>query len=149
MIPFFVYYIFTQTAEMRLYLLTVFASLLTRIGYSQDFFQLKAFQPPSDFENIHVQKIAEDSLQSSFLIWIKKDVKGHFHQKHTENIVVLEGKAEMFFNGEKIIIEKGDYLNVPEGTHHSVVRVLSKNPLKVLSIQSPYFDGKDREFITQ
>jgi mannose-6-phosphate isomerase-like protein (cupin superfamily) len=116
-------------------------------GRTQTHKNLSEILPPDNYENVHVQKIAEDSLQSSFIIWIKKDVKGHFHQEHTENIMVLEGKAEMLFNGEKTIVKKGDYLNIPKGTHHSVEKVLSKKPLKVLSIQSPYFDGKDRIFI--
>jgi quercetin dioxygenase-like cupin family protein len=96
-----------------------------------------------------VKKIAEDSLQSSFIIWIKKDVKGHFHEEHTENIVVIEGKAEMLFDGQRIIVKKGDYLNIPRGTKHSVTKVISRKPLKVLSIQAPNFDGNDRIFTTE
>lgn len=110
--------------------------------------ELKEIQPDQKFENVYVKKITEDSLQSSFIIWIKQDVKGHFHQQHTENIVVIEGRAEMLFDGRRIIVKKGDYLNIPKGTRHSVTKVFSRNPLKVLSIQAPNFDGKDRIFIT-
>jgi mannose-6-phosphate isomerase-like protein (cupin superfamily) len=133
---------------MKLQLLCVFL-LAVPVVYGQLHKSLKNINPEADYENVAVTLITQDSLQSSFLIWIKKDVRGHFHQYHTENIVVLEGKAEMRFNGEKIIIKKGDYLNIPKGTHHSVERVLSRKPLKVLSIQSPYFDGKDRIFILE
>lgn len=127
-------------------LVSLFFLLSIQIGYGQFHKQLKEIRPVVEFENVSVKLIAEDSLQSTFLIWIKKDVRGHFHKYHTENIVVLEGKAEMLFNGEKIIIKKGDYLNIPKGTHHSVEKVISRKPLKVLSIQSPNFDGKDRVF---
>jgi quercetin dioxygenase-like cupin family protein len=116
------------------------------IGFSQLHAELDSIQPEQEYENVFVKKIAEDSFQSTFLIWIKKDVKGHFHQEHTENIVVLDGKAEMNFNGDRIVVKRGDYLNIPKGTKHSVEKVLSRKPLKVLSIQSPYFDGKDRVF---
>jgi mannose-6-phosphate isomerase-like protein (cupin superfamily) len=112
-------------------------------------FSIDTLRPPADYENVYSQKMASDSLQSTFIIWIKKDVKGHFHQLHTENIIVLEGKAEMLFNGKSIIVKKGDYLNIPFGTTHSVTRVLSRKPLKVISIQSPNFDGTDRVFIEQ
>ena len=110
--------------------------------------ELKEILPDQEFENVYVKKIAEDSLQSSFIIWIKQDVKGHFHQQHTENIVVIEGRAEMLFDGRRIIVKEGDYLNIPKGTRHSVTKVFSRKPLKVLSIQAPNFDGKDRVFIT-
>ena len=115
----------------------------------QSHLALDTVQPGNSFENVHVLKIAEDSLQSVFVIWVKQDVKGHFHQEHTENILVLEGKAEMLFNGKSIVIKKGDFLNIPRGTKHSVEKVYSKKPLKVLSIQSPYFDGTDRVFIEE
>jgi len=128
-------------------LIIYFFILLAGKSFGQSHKALDSIQPPANYENVHVVKIAEDSLQSVFIIWIKKDVKGHFHQFHTENIVVLEGKAEMLFNGKRIIVKKGDYLNIPKGTRHSVEKVFTRKPLKVISIQSPYFDGKDRIFI--
>ena len=49
--------------------------------------------------------------------------------------------------GDKTIqIKPRDYLFIPKGTIHDV-NVTSKNSLKVLSIQSPFFDGKDRILI--
>ena len=118
------------------------------IVFCQQFGSLDAFQPDTTYENIHVKKIASDSLQSCFIIWVKKGVKGHFHQNHSENIVVIDGKAIMTLNDEKITIKKGDYINVPKDTKHAVLEITSKRPLKVLSIQSPFFDGSDRIFIT-
>lgn len=115
--------------------------------FAQDDRALSSYEPTAEFDNIHVLKVQEDSLQSTFIIWVKKAVKEHYHAEHTENIVVLEGKAEMKLGDSVFVIQKGDYLNVPKGTPHAVLSVLSKKPLKVLSIQSPYFDGKDRIFI--
>lgn len=128
-------------------LYSILLLLIPAMGFSQLHAELERIQPEQDYENVYVKKIAEDSLQSTFVIWIKKDVKGHFHQEHTENIVIIDGKAEMTFNGDRIIVKKGDYLNIPTGTKHAVVKIVSKKPLKVLSIQSPFFDGKDRVFI--
>lgn len=120
--------------------------LVSYTSLGQLFARPKNIFPDKEFDNICVKKLAEDSLQSTFIIWIKKDVKGHFHQEHTENILVISGKAEMLFNGEKIIIKKGDFLNIPKGTKHAVTKIYSRQALKVLSIQSPYFNGKDRIF---
>ena len=128
----------------RLILFLLF--IVPGVVMSQLHADLEAIAPDQKFDNVYVKKIAEDSLQSSFIIWIKKDVKGHFHQEHTENIIVLEGKAEMLFEGKRIVVKKGQYLNIPKGTTHSVTKVFSKKPLKVLSIQAPHFDGSDRVF---
>lgn len=122
--------------------------LVPGITFSQLHAELRKIEPDQNFENVYVKKISEDSLQSSFIIWIKKDVKGHFHNEHTENIVVIEGRAEMLLDGRRIIIKEGDHLNIPKGTKHAVTKVFTRKPLKVLSIQSPYFDGKDRIFTT-
>lgn len=121
--------------------------LLACNSNAQEHASLDSYQPTEDFDNIHVLKIAEDSLQSSFIIWVKKGVKGHFHQTHTENIVVIEGKAIMTIGDKTITIKKGDFINIPNQTPHSVVEVKSRKPLKVLSIQSPEFKGKDRVFL--
>ncbi len=129
-------------------ILTLIVIVLSICSYAQEHASLDSYQPTEEFDNIHVLKIAEDSLQSSFIIWVKQGVKGHFHQTHTENIVVIEGKAIMTIGEKEIEIKAGDYINIPDQTPHSVTKVLSKKPLKVLSIQSPLFDGSDRVFIT-
>lgn len=130
--------------------LTTVAFIFSSVSsFGQTVRNLKQIKAPEDFENVHAMKIAEDSLQSSFLIWVKSNVKGHFHLTHTENIVVIEGKALMRFGTDTLRIKHGDYLNIPKSTPHSVVKVLSKKPLKVLSIQSPAFDGTDRFFIEE
>ena len=118
-------------------------------GFSQVYGDLNAYFPEAEFDNIHVKKIASDSLQSCFIIWIKKGVKGHFHQEHSENIVVIEGSALMTLDNKELEINAGDFINIPKGTKHSVLEVLSEGPLKVLSIQSPCFDGTDRVFIPE
>ncbi len=113
---------------------------------AQEHTALNAYEPTADYENIHVLKITEDDHQSSYIIWVKDSVPEHYHADHTENIVVISGKATMSLNGDTITIKKGDYINIPEGTKHAVVEVLSLKPLKVLSTQTPIFDGKDRIF---
>lgn len=127
--------------------LFTFTLILCSQLYGQTESQLKEIQPHAEYENIHVQKLNSDSAQTSFVIWIKKAVKAHYHAFHTENIYVIEGKAEMTLNDNTFIVRKGDYLNIPKGSIHSVTKVYGKKPLKVLSIQSPEFKGKDRIFV--
>lgn len=127
----------------------IFVLTVSGIVRSQSHLQLDTIQPAGEFDNVSVKKIGEDSLQSVFIIWVKKDVKGHFHQEHTESIVVLEGKAEMLLGEKKITIKKGDYLIIPKGTKHSVNQIIGRKTLKVLSIQAPNFDGTDRIFTTE
>jgi len=114
---------------------------------SQQIIPTDTLPTPSNLENVYSRKIADDSLQTSFVIWVKRHVTEHYHQAHTENIYVLEGKAEMTINGEKRIVRKGDYITIPMNTRHAVTKVLSRKPLKVISIQSPQFDGTDRIII--
>lgn len=95
------------------------------------------------FENIQNQKLFGDSLTSSFVIFIKKEVPLHKHIFHSEHVWILEGEAEMILGNEKFQISKGDCIFIPKNTPHKV-SVTSSIPLKIISIQSPNFDGSDR-----
>lgn len=97
-------------------------------------------------DNIYNKPLFGDSLASSFIILIKKEVKLHKHLYHSEHVVVLEGSGTMNLGGKLLEIKKGDVIFIPKNTAHSV-KINGKQPLKVLSIQSPFFDGKDRQFI--
>ena len=109
---------------------------------------INEMQPPADLENIHVEKLASDSLSTSFVIWVKQQVKSHYHAFHTETLYVLEGTG-VFNLGEKVInLGPGDFIEIPKGTYHSVY-VTSSIPMKVLSVQAPEFHGKDRIFAGQ
>jgi len=90
-----------------------------------------------------VRTLHTDSLSSSFCIIIPKEVKPHYHANHTEQVVVLSGEADMMLGDQKLHIKAGDVIIIPKGTVHSVI-VTSKDPLKIISVQAPYFDGTDR-----
>ncbi len=130
----------------RIYFFLLFFFVSVHVS-AQNHWNADTINAPKNFDNVHVQTLAHDSLQSVFVIWVKKEVKGHFHAAHTEFIVVLEGKALMRLNDQIITIKRGDVIHVPSGTKHAVLEVKGNKTLKVLSIQAPYFDGKDRIFI--
>jgi len=121
-------------------IMILYKSVNAQLHYSQS-----EWLAPQEFSNLHVQRLNDDSLSSTFAIWVKQHVKEHYHEHHTEVVYVLEGAGEMTLNDERFPIKKGDYVFIPLGTKHSVV-VKSEEPMKVISIQSPYFDGSDRVF---
>lgn len=98
---------------------------------------------PKEIENIYVRPLYSDSLSSSYVIFIKKEVKLHKHISHSEHVMVLSGTGNMVLGDKIFPIKKGDVIFIPKNTPHSVVTT-SKKPLKVISIQSPKFYGKDR-----
>jgi mannose-6-phosphate isomerase-like protein (cupin superfamily) len=57
--------------------------------------------------------------------------------------LVIEGEGQMSLADKSFKIKKGDLVFIPKNTIHSV-KTTSKQPLKVVSIQAPLFDGKDR-----
>jgi mannose-6-phosphate isomerase-like protein (cupin superfamily) len=94
----------------------------------------------------YVRTLHHDSLSSSFLIIIPKEVKAHYHANHTEQVVVLSGTADMMLGDQNLHIKAGDVIIIPKGTKHSAL-VTSTDPLKIISVQAPYFDGTDRILI--
>ncbi|MDZ4665590.1 MAG: cupin domain-containing protein [Bacteroidota bacterium] len=92
------------------------------------------------------KNLFNDSLSSSFCLIIKNEVKGHKHMKHSEHVIVQSGEGVMRLGDKEFTIKEGDVIFIPKGTVHSVI-VKGKKPLKVLSIQSPYFNGDDRVMV--
>lgn len=104
---------------------------------------LDTITAPVAYENIYMRSIASDSLVSSFVIFIKKEVKKHKHVFHSEHVYILDGEGEMVLGDKMFKVKKGDIVFIPKNTPHSL-KVTSTIPVKVLSVQAPMFDGKDR-----
>jgi mannose-6-phosphate isomerase-like protein (cupin superfamily) len=105
---------------------------------------LFARHAPADWQNVAVEKIADDTLSTTFLIWVREGVKKHFHQTHTEHVSVIEGTGEMTLGDSTFIVKPGDFLLIPKGTPHAVTAI---SPMKVLSIQTPRWISEDRTFL--
>jgi mannose-6-phosphate isomerase-like protein (cupin superfamily) len=97
----------------------------------------------STSQNIYSKAAFSDSLASSFCIVIKKEVKPHKHITHSEHVFVVEGEGTMKMGDKIFSLKKNDLVFIPKNTIHSV-KSTGKTPLKVISIQSPMFDGSDR-----
>lgn len=113
-------------------------------GASQCFFP----HPEDDTADIEVQRLAGDDLSTVFAIWVGNKVRPHYHAHHSETVVVLEGEALMRLGDKYFPIKSGASIFIPKGTIHSV-EVTSEQKLKVISVQAPRFEGKDRIFIDQ
>jgi len=98
-------------------------------------------KPTSD--NISVERLSGDSLTTSFLIQIREEVPLHYHAYHSEHVYVLSGSGEFILDGDTSVVSEGTYMFIPKQSEHHV-KVTSDNPMRVLSIQSPEFTGKDR-----
>ncbi len=109
-------------------------------------YNLATAQANGEFDNIKVEKLAHDSLSTGFLIWVKKNVAAHRHEFHSENVYVIEGEGEMILDKDTFNIKPGSYVFIPTNKVHSVNVDESKGVMKVLSVQSPFFDGIDRVF---
>ncbi|MFN5458655.1 MAG: cupin domain-containing protein [Bacteroidota bacterium] len=108
--------------------------------------QLDTIQPPNDLDNLWVKSLYQDSLEvSSYVIFVRKEVKTHKHLEHAEHVYILQGEGLMSLGEKEFKIKKGSMIFIPKNTFHSV-KTTSKIPLKVISIQAPFFDGKDRVF---
>lgn len=125
--------------------LTFFLSVF--LVRAQGIQQLDTIKPPAVYENIYSRPLYHDTLVSSFVIFIKKEVKLHKHATHAEHVEVLDGEGTMTLGEQTFKVKKGTLIFIPAGMPHSLV-VTSKKPVKVLSVQAPYFDGKDRIMIS-
>ena len=107
--------------------------------------KINQIKPSIEFENINVKKISSNPSSSTFAIWIKKKVKVHKHINHTENILIQSGYGQFRLNDSIYSVSTGDLIVVPKNTWHGVI-IDSKEPMKVISIQSPEFFGNDRVY---
>ena len=98
-----------------------------------------------DYDNISITKLSSSSDATTFAIWIKKKVKIHKHINHTEHVYIKQGKGKFQLADSLYNVKTGDLIIIPKNTWHGVI-VESRNPMKVISIQSPEFFGKDRVF---
>jgi mannose-6-phosphate isomerase-like protein (cupin superfamily) len=114
-------------------------------SHAQQHLSLSSLSNTED-QNIRVQALGSTAHSSSFVIWVRDSVKAHYHEAHTETLLVLEGEASMLLGDSILSIKPNDFIEIPPKTVHAVW-VKGKKELKVLSVQAPEFKGKDRLFV--
>src|ERR1051326_9105919 len=94
-------------------LTTVFLACLALLAFrsnAQGFQSADTVKAPADYENIYMRKLYSDSLVSSFVIYVKKEVKAHKHVSHSEHVYVLEGNGETKVGDKKFRVKRGDVI---------------------------------------
>ena len=130
---------------MKSYLFIAFLIFSSIYQGQENIMKINQIKPSIEFENINVKKISSNPSSSTFAIWIKKKVKVHKHINHTENILIQSGYGQFRLNDSIYSVSSGDLIVVPKNTWHGVI-IDSKEPMKVISIQSPEFFGNDRVY---
>lgn len=131
-----------------LYLLFLcFSSHALLLGQTQTK-NLDSYAPTKAYDNVYSTTLHSDENTTVYLIFIKQGVRKHLHQYHTEVITVLAGRGRMFMGGSYFNIKKGDHIVVPPNTPHAVLTT-SSQPLQVISIQTPEFEGQDRVWLEE
>lgn len=102
-----------------------------------------ALECPTGEGSVRSRTLSSDSLSTSFLLCIHGGVKPHLHANHTEHVHVLEGSGTMLLGDSIFTVTPGSFIAIPRGTPHAV-RVSGDGPLRVISVQAPFFDGSDR-----
>ena len=120
--------------------------LLLSAAISGATLNLNEMLAPNDLENIQVKTLASDQHASQFLIYIKESVPLHIHKQHSEMVYIIDGEGTMVLGDEQFPIKKGDFVKIDKNTPHGVT-VTSKQPLKVLSTQTPEYFGKDKHLV--
>ena len=115
-------------------------------SFAQKVENLPSLKQKQPFDNIATQEMYTDSSLTGNVIWIKREVLPHYHANHVEQVMVIEGEGQLLLGHQTFFIKPGDLIYIPKGTIHAV-RVTSKLPMKVLSIQTPQFDGSDRVMV--
>lgn len=113
---------------------------------AQNHFRVNEIMPEVMKENVTVHSMCSDTHESAYLIWVKDSVKPHYHQKHTELIYVISGRGNFYVGQEVYRLKEGDFVRIPEGSIHSF-KTTSSEEVKVISIQTPEFKGKDRVWV--
>ena len=128
---------------MRLSVSIVFGCLFFTGSLFSQQVDIATMPPDQAFEHVYSKQLYTDSLTTTYVIWIKNRVPLHKHAAHTEQVYIAEGTGEMVLGDSTFTVYAGMHIFIPMGTPHSV-QVTSAAPLKVVSIQSPMFDGSDR-----
>jgi quercetin dioxygenase-like cupin family protein len=132
-----------QKVLSRVALLLILQVYSFSIDAQAQHFPANLFQLEHPVHSNQVKTLGNDSLSSGFFISIPDKVDSHYHKDHSEHVYIIDGNGIMNLGADTFSVAAGDYIFIPRNTIHGL-RVKSLQPVKVLSIQSPFFDGRDR-----
>ena len=66
-----------------------------------------------------------------------EDFPAHYHEIMEENFYILEGKIDIYVNGSKYTLSKGQFMHIEPGEVH-YVRNAYEEPIIMVSTLAPY-----------
>jgi len=83
----------------------------------------------------------KEQLASMHVVEIKADSRVHYHKKHTELYLFLEGDGRMELDGVQIPVKPYTSILIKAGCRHRAV-----GNLKIVNVAIPSFDPEDEWF---
>lgn len=93
---------------------------------------LDKFDEPTEYENMHMEVIAQDSAATMVIAWVKNGEEDHLHTDYTEIFLIAEGTCRATIDGVTSDFGVGDYVEFTIDKHHSY-EVTSEHPMKVVA----------------
>lgn len=93
---------------------------------------LNKFDPPAEYENLHMEVIAQDDASTMVIAWIKNGEEDHLHTDYTEIFLIAEGTCRATIDGVTADYGPGDYVEFTIDKHHSY-SITSPHPMKVVA----------------
>jgi quercetin dioxygenase-like cupin family protein len=94
-------------------------------------------------EDLRAELLLESEEFSAYLVQFRSGESRHIHRTHDQTFIVYRGHGEIYINDRRRPCQPGDVFHIPRGTPHSCVNT-GPQPLVVVNIFTPPFDGKDR-----
>ncbi len=109
------------------------APILTPNSKISDYtYWLIKIKEPKEYENMHMETIAEYESAKVVIAWIKEGETDHTHTDYSENFLIIEGSCIATINGKKSHFGPGDYASFPINQNHSYT-ITSTIPMKVVA----------------
>lgn len=110
-----------------------FAPTLTEKSNVSDYkLWLNATTPPEEYEDMHMEVIAQTDNATTVIAWVKNGEIDHIHHDYTEKFLVVEGTCHAIIDGVHADYSIGDYVEFPIHVKHSY-EVTSPSPMKVIA----------------
>jgi quercetin dioxygenase-like cupin family protein len=94
-------------------------------------------------EELRAELLLESEEFSAYLLQFRSGESRHIHRTHDLTFIVYRGQGEVCINDRRRPCQPGDVFHIPRGTPHSCVNT-GPQPLVVVNIFTPPFDGEDR-----
>ena len=99
--------------------------------------------PVAADEDLRAEPLLESEEFSAYLLQFRTGEPRHIHREHDLTFIVHRGRGEVYINDHRRVCRPGDVFHIPRGTPHYCINTGS-DPLVVVNLFTPPFDGKDR-----